>query len=196
MEENKQTNILQQASTLKDEGNRLFVSGNFGDAVDLYERAILLLYPDFQKYEEQVSKKIVNFERKSPNFQDKTETKVTEESTETKPSEETLQSQEPPIPEKKTLSQEVLPEHHSLLSIILGNKAACYSSLNLMEQTVKYCTYSLELDSKYTKALLRRAKAYEALDKLRDALSGSYPIFRVLTTKTTNEHMNWILLSR
>lgn len=159
----EQQHIIKEASSLKDQGNYCFVSGNFGDATEFYEKAILLLFPNFPNYEERVTHKPYNFERKSPNLDNKNENTPNN-------NEEKIPSEQ--IAEKNSLSEEVPSHYHSLLSVILGNKAACYSSLNLFEQSVKYCTYALELDPKYTKALIRRAKAYEALDKLREALAG------------------------
>ncbi|KAG8300464.1 Mitochondrial import receptor subunit TOM70 [Homalodisca vitripennis] len=58
----------------------------------------------------------------------------------------------------------------NILSTFYQNRAACHDQLNNLDGTVKDCTKALELNPKYTKALTRRAKAYQSLGKLSDCL--------------------------
>jgi len=56
-------------------------------------------------------------------------------------------------------------------SAFFGNRAACYAYLQQHEEVIKDCTSSLNLVPTYTKALLRRAVAYEATNQLHKALT-------------------------
>ncbi len=49
------------------------------------------------------------------------------------------------------------------------NRAAAYDNLKLYEEVVQDCTYALEIDPNYAKALTRRAKALENLGKYHEA---------------------------
>ena len=46
----------------------------------------------------------------------------------------------------------------------------CFVQLKRLEDSVKDCSSALELDEKYFKALLRRAKSYMDLEKFEEAL--------------------------
>jgi len=50
------------------------------------------------------------------------------------------------------------------------NRAACNVALEKHDDVIMDCTAALKLNNTYVKALLRRAHAYESLDKLRFAL--------------------------
>lgn len=58
-------------------------------------------------------------------------------------------------------------------AIYHANKAACYMRLDDAAAAVDECNEALELDPEYTKALLRRSSAFEALEEydlsLKDA---------------------------
>lgn len=56
-------------------------------------------------------------------------------------------------------------------AIFYCNRAACCSELGRHDEAVEDCTRALEFDPKYVKALLRRIKAYESLDKLEECLA-------------------------
>lgn len=49
------------------------------------------------------------------------------------------------------------------------NRAAAYENLKLFDDVVQDCTYALEIDPNYAKALTRRAKALESLEKYQEA---------------------------
>jgi len=61
-------------------------------------------------------------------------------------------------------------EYPQECSIFFGNRAACYAALGHNEDTIKDCTASLTLVPTYTKALARRAAAYESNNQLQKAL--------------------------
>eukprot|EP01116_Phalansterium_solitarium_P006540 TRINITY_DN18874_c0_g1_i1.p2 TRINITY_DN18874_c0_g1~~TRINITY_DN18874_c0_g1_i1.p2 ORF type:complete len:273 (-),score=107.76 TRINITY_DN18874_c0_g1_i1:217-1035(-) len=80
----------------------------------------------------------------------------------------------PPDPtelERKRYAARFRPAFRSLASVLLSNRAACHLQHQKYEETKSDCDLSLELDPKYAKAMLRRAKANEALTKLSDALA-------------------------
>lgn len=57
-------------------------------------------------------------------------------------------------------------------STFYGNRAACYSSLHSYELVIADCSSSIHLNMNYTKVIVRRAQAYEALEKYDEALTG------------------------
>ena len=63
------------------------------------------------------------------------------------------------------------PEGHPDTAVYYANRAACFLGLELYEDVVKDCGSSLEIDPGYTKALMRRGRAFEALSKPREALA-------------------------
>ncbi|PVU92259.1 hypothetical protein BB560_006071 [Smittium megazygosporum] len=54
--------------------------------------------------------------------------------------------------------------------VFYSNRAACYDALEKYDLVISDCTAALKLQPNYFKALLRRAKAYEATDNLRESL--------------------------
>jgi len=58
----------------------------------------------------------------------------------------------------------------NVLATFYQNRAACHDQLNNLADVVKDCSAALKLDPKYTKALTRRAKAYQSLNKLSECL--------------------------
>jgi len=52
----------------------------------------------------------------------------------------------------------------------LANRAACYRQLYRPEECVADCTAVLEIDENHQKALIRRAQAYESMEKYKKAL--------------------------
>ena len=54
--------------------------------------------------------------------------------------------------------------------VYYSNISACYVSLDDHEKVVEYTTKALELKPDYSKALLRRASSYEALERYSDAM--------------------------
>ena len=62
-------------------------------------------------------------------------------------------------------------DHSYSRAVFYSNRAACYMSMTEYERAIKDCTAALEFEPKYVKTLLRRCKAYEASDRLEDAVS-------------------------
>ncbi|OQR91889.1 Mitochondrial Protein Translocase (MPT) Family [Achlya hypogyna] len=55
-------------------------------------------------------------------------------------------------------------------AVYSNNRAACLFHLGRQEECIDDCSVAIELSPKYVKAYLRRAQAYEKLDKLEEAL--------------------------
>ncbi|KAJ6296259.1 hypothetical protein OIU78_024162 [Salix suchowensis] len=66
----------------------------------------------------------------------------------------------------------LLPMNHTDVSYLRSNMAACYMQMGLSEypRAIHECNLSLEVTPKYSKALLKRARCYEALNRLDLAL--------------------------
>lgn len=62
----------------------------------------------------------------------------------------------------------LLPKTHIDVAYLRTNMAACYMQMGLGEypRAINECNLALEVSPKYSKALLRRAKCYEALNRL------------------------------
>lgn len=62
----------------------------------------------------------------------------------------------------------LLPRNHIDVSYLRSNMAACYMQMGLSEypRAIHECNLSLEVTPKYSKALLKRARCYEALNRL------------------------------
>ncbi|KAJ1779360.1 TOM (translocase of outer membrane) complex component [Coemansia sp. RSA 788] len=54
--------------------------------------------------------------------------------------------------------------------VFYSNRAACYAASSDHEKVIQDCTSALELESRYVKALIRRAQAFESTEKFRDSL--------------------------
>lgn len=66
----------------------------------------------------------------------------------------------------------LLPRNHIDVSYLRSNMAACYMQLGITEypRAIHECNLALEVTPKYSKALLKRARCYEALNRLELAL--------------------------
>lgn len=66
----------------------------------------------------------------------------------------------------------LLPRVHIDVSYLRSNMAACYMQMGLSEypRAINECNLALEVTPKYSKALLKRARCYEALNRLDLAL--------------------------
>ncbi|KAL1547976.1 protein PHOX1-like [Salvia divinorum] len=62
----------------------------------------------------------------------------------------------------------LLPRNHMDVAYLRSNMAACYMQLGISEypRAIRECNLSLEVSPRYSKALLKRARCYEALTKL------------------------------
>ncbi|KAG7989381.1 hypothetical protein I3843_03G235000 [Carya illinoinensis] len=66
----------------------------------------------------------------------------------------------------------LLPRNHVDVSYLRSNMAACYMQMGLSEypRAIHECNLALEVTPRYSKALLKRARCYEALNRLDLAL--------------------------
>ncbi|KAL4564053.1 hypothetical protein LXL04_028103 [Taraxacum kok-saghyz] len=66
----------------------------------------------------------------------------------------------------------LLPKNHIQVSYLQTNIASCYMQMGITEfpRAIQECNLALEVTPKYSKALLKRARCYEALDRLDLAL--------------------------
>ncbi|XP_062078219.1 protein PHOX1-like [Humulus lupulus] len=66
----------------------------------------------------------------------------------------------------------LLPKNHIDVSYLRSNMAACYMQMGLSEypRAIHECNLALEVTPKYSKALLKRARCYESLNRLDLAL--------------------------
>jgi len=60
--------------------------------------------------------------------------------------------------------------HYHARAVCRSNRGACYMALGKHRLVVEECTCAIDLDPRYVRALMRRAKAYELLDRLEDAV--------------------------
>lgn len=65
----------------------------------------------------------------------------------------------------------LLPQNHIDVSYLRTNMAACYMQMGLSEYplAIHECNLALQVTPKYTKALLKRARCYEAFNELQSA---------------------------
>lgn len=66
----------------------------------------------------------------------------------------------------------LLPKNHIDVAYLRSNMASCYMQMGIGEypRAINQCNLAIELSPKYSKALLKRAKCYEALNRLDLAL--------------------------
>nr|GLL20372.1 HSP-interacting protein-like [Ipomoea trifida] len=79
----------------------------------------------------------------------------------------------------------LLPGNHIDVSHLRSNMAACYMQMGLSEypRAIHECNLALEVTPKYSKALLKRARCYEALNRLDLAIRD---VSRVLQMEPNN----------
>ncbi|KAJ1933931.1 TOM (translocase of outer membrane) complex component, partial [Linderina macrospora] len=54
--------------------------------------------------------------------------------------------------------------------VFYSNRAACYGASDENDKVIEDCTSALKLEPRYVKALMRRAQAFENVDRFRDSL--------------------------
>lgn len=66
----------------------------------------------------------------------------------------------------------LLPKNHIDIAYLRSNMASCYMQMGIGEypRAINQCNLAIEVSPKYSKALLKRAKCYEALNRLDLAL--------------------------
>ncbi|XP_052210313.1 protein PHOX1-like [Diospyros lotus] len=79
----------------------------------------------------------------------------------------------------------LLPRNHIDVAYLRSNMAACYMQMGLGEypRAIDQCNQALEVAPKYSKALLKRARCYEALNRLDLAMRD---VNRVLSIEPNN----------
>ncbi|KAK8484309.1 hypothetical protein V6N13_145028 [Hibiscus sabdariffa] len=79
----------------------------------------------------------------------------------------------------------LLPKSHIDVAYLRTNMAACYMHLGIGEypRAINECDLALEVSPKYSKALLRRARCYEAVNRLDLAYKD---VYNVLTIEPSN----------
>ncbi|CAI5724911.1 unnamed protein product [Peronospora destructor] len=70
-------------------------------------------------------------------------------------------------------------------AVYFSNRAACLLRLGRTEESVDECTQAVTLSPTYVKALLRRAEAFEKLDKLEEALADYDAVLKIDPTVRT-----------
>ncbi|XVE53576.1 hypothetical protein DITRI_Ditri03aG0013800 [Diplodiscus trichospermus] len=82
-------------------------------------------------------------------------------------------------------SLNLLPRNHIDVAYLRSNMAACYMQMGLAEypRAINECNLALEVSPKYSKALLKRARCYEALNRLDLAYRD---VYNVLTIEPNN----------
>lgn len=75
----------------------------------------------------------------------------------------------------------LLPESHIEISYIRSNIAACYMQMGPQEfpNAIQQCNLALEVTPKYSKALLKRARCYEGMNRLDLALRDTAAILDI-----------------
>ena len=79
----------------------------------------------------------------------------------------------------------LLPRNHIDVAYLRSNMATCYMQMGLGEypRAINECNLALEVSPKYSKALLKRARCYEALNRLDLAYRD---VYNVLTIEPNN----------
>ncbi|TYZ61166.1 hypothetical protein PybrP1_012382 [[Pythium] brassicae (nom. inval.)] len=67
-------------------------------------------------------------------------------------------------------------------AVYFSNRAACLIRLGRPEEAIDDCTQAIELSPTYVKALVRRAEAYEKLDRLDEALRDYDAVLKIDAT--------------
>ncbi|CAH0489056.1 unnamed protein product [Peronospora farinosa] len=70
-------------------------------------------------------------------------------------------------------------------AVYFSNRAACLLRLGRTEESVDECTQAVTLSPTYVKALLRRAEAFEKLDKLEEAVADFDAVLKIDPTVRT-----------
>lgn len=72
----------------------------------------------------------------------------------------------------------LLPKNHIEIALLRNHMALCYMHLGIVEypKAIHECNLALEVSPRYSKALLRRAKCYEELNRLDLALRDVYSV--------------------
>jgi tetratricopeptide (TPR) repeat protein len=138
--------ILQEAQQSKEDGNKHYTKGEFEDALRCYTAAIDAVTKEIEEIVD------VNNERNQENA---------------------IEDNIDKTPTIK-ITKSVPVNYQSYATIYHANRAACYLQLQKFDEVIQDCTTALQFDPRYTKALLRRASAYESQKKYDSALKGEF----------------------
>jgi len=158
--------LIQKSEEFKKDGNEQFKAGNYLDACDLYTEAILAC-PGL-KGEELLKMK--------DEFEEQERERVNEEYRLAEAERRKRMREGEKVDEKPSTPSELkkfhVPPHEygGKLAIYHSNRAACLSHLLRYEDAISDCNVAILLNPKYTKAYLRRSSAYEATERVEDAL--------------------------
>jgi tetratricopeptide (TPR) repeat protein len=168
-EKEELTTPTSKAEEWKQQGNQQFKQGLYLEAYDLYTEAIdacpgeckgeeiLKRRDDF--FEAERVKQFSRHRQAEEERRKKEKDDTNKESTmDTKP--------EPPVEFKLDPPQ----EHGNKLAVYYCNRAASLLHMERYDDAIKDCDVSLLLNSKYTKAFVRRSVAYEKSERTEDAL--------------------------
>jgi len=81
--------------------------------------------------------------------------------------------------EKEEQEKKKNKKNQKHLSVLYGNRAACYLALENYEHAIEDCNQSLQYDPNYIKVLFRRAQAYEKTQKYYDSQSDYKKILEI-----------------
>lgn len=172
--------VLEEAQKLKEQGNTYFVAKDYDDAERYYTKAIELLLGlqiDQETGNEHEEEKRDESGEPSQHIHTTSE-EIDKENKEDEKQEEISrvhphQRERIATPQPKSSLKDRLPSDlHHPCSVYYANRAACHIAKEAWQAAIEDCSKSLELYPDYPKVLIRRAKAYEESNKLREALQG------------------------
>jgi tetratricopeptide (TPR) repeat protein len=178
--EPKEDSVMDEAESFKLQGNNAFKEQNWDYALENYTKAIeatpgmtaielLKLQDDFLENQGKEMRK-----RYMDDEEERRKAGKSSATSKDKTSDEDRPKPNPPEP--------FVPPHHEhadKLSVYHCNRAAVYLHLQKYEQAVTDCDAAILWNPKYTKALMRRCQANEALDKTDKALEDAKMAFTI-----------------
>lgn len=159
--------LIAKSEEFKKDGNEQFKAGNYLDACDMYTEAILAC----------PGMKGVELLKLKTEFEEQERERVSEEYRRAEAEKRQRMRQGEQVDEKPSAPSELqkfeVPPHEygGLLAIYHSNRAACLLHLHQYEEAISDCSVAILLNPKYAKAYLRRANAYEATERIEDALA-------------------------
>jgi len=188
--------LVKNAQGVKEEGNRHFAQNEFEESIQLYTNAINYFVnyfnPRIQEIKEEDELKVENNATETPTkpqeFNPKQReipenketlsqtTKENQENGEKSSESGTSKRQLPKLSEEYA---NIPSKYYQYLSVYLCNRAASHFALKRYSETIEDTTSAIIMDPKYTKAYIRRAKAYEETNKFQEALNDYETILEI-----------------